>query len=106
VSRAKRGTLQNYGSLDSPTKPTVVDSRRSIRVVIELDCPDDDYRRIVIPGEGHGEDASAPMDAIEMLELDIINLVRSLSESHDMETLAVKARLGERHEYTTPAPPL
>jgi hypothetical protein len=101
---ARRGTHRNYGSLDVPTPPVVIDSRRTIRVVIELDAPDCDWHEIVIPGQGSGDDVDPPVDRLEMLQHDINTAMYALAERYDVDPHEVTMRLGAIKTFTKPQP--
>lgn len=89
---------KGYGSLDALVPPKVIDSRRAMRIVLELDAPDEDYGRVVIPGSRE----EPPTVLLELMEGKIRDAFeKALHEvGADMEILTLRTRLGAVHEYT------
>lgn len=100
-------TTGRYTGLTDVPTGRIVESRRSMRIVIEMDLPECDWNEVVIPGHnGYGRDdeGSPPITRIEMLESDLHHMMQAAVNEElgiDGDVHTVRIRSGELREYKT-----
>lgn len=95
-----------FSQCDSPPPRRVIETRRKVRVTLELDVEDIDYSEQLAPAVTDAEGQHPPVTRRDVLQSDIYTICQEALAEHDIDIHGLSLRMQNVQEYVafTPAP--